>query len=110
MTNTAPHTPSSWTLKKETTRGEFVHDYRIRDERDGLIATLGPIAQNANGALIAAAPDLLAALEAMEAWVRSLSEQSDANALDLLAMYRRGNSPIESNAQAAIARARGVTP
>lgn len=55
-------TRGPWLLRKETTRGEFVTAYKIRAEDDSLIATLGPVAQDANARLIAAAPEMYEAL------------------------------------------------
>lgn len=91
------HTPAPWTLRKEITRGEFGRDYRIRDKDDGLIATLGPIDQDANGALIAAAPRVLAALESITEWAREHTSPQDANSPHALLI----------EAVAAISQARG---
>ena len=63
---TQNHTPGPWALKKEFTRGEFVTDYKIRSADDSLICTLGPVAQDANAALIAAAPDMLAVCKMLD--------------------------------------------
>lgn len=56
----AKHTPGPWKLHKTTTRGEFCWDYTIRSADDSAICTIAPVAQDANAALIAAAPDLFA--------------------------------------------------
>lgn len=95
----AKHTPGPWHLAKETTRGQFVRDYRIRDKADGLIATLGPVDQDANAALIAAAPDLLAALEALDFCLDSTTPEMQR----AMALIR----PAREQAKAAIAKARG---
>jgi hypothetical protein len=93
----APHTPGPWYLRKETTRGEFVTDRRIRDKNDGVIATLGPVDQDGNGALIEAAPRLLAALEALTEWAREHTSPRDENSPHALLI----------EAVAAISQARG---
>lgn len=60
------HTPGPWHLEKTVTRGEFCWDYKIRSTDDSLICTLGPVAQDANAALIAAAPDMLSVCKLLD--------------------------------------------
>ncbi len=85
-----------WRISKETTPGEFVTLAKIRDAHDGVIAVLHAD-EKENGPLIAAAPELLAALE---------------TATRLLALLNSpgANDPIESavfKARAVIAKAKG---
>jgi len=102
----AQHTPGPWHIGRESNhsadrwarRGEWA---RIRGENDGLIAKVESIhpkghrksadfdTEAANAALIAAAPELLEALELIEA--------SGTNDAEILRRYAR----------AAIAKARG---
>lgn len=63
---TAGHTPGPWQITKETIVGEFCTYTKIRDKDNGVIATLH-INEEANAALIAAAPELLAMLKAANA-------------------------------------------
>jgi hypothetical protein len=49
--------------------------------------------------------ELAMTLADMEAWVRSLSEQSDSNALDLLERLRRGHVPCYERAKAVLTKA-----
>ena len=57
------HTRGPWKLVKNVTTGQFVPEYKVRTEDDGMICEVGPNAQTANGHLIAAAPELLIACE-----------------------------------------------
>jgi hypothetical protein len=59
------HTPGPWHITKDTTRGEFVTYTKVRDQHDGVIAIMSTMNENANAHLIASAPELLAALEAL---------------------------------------------
>lgn len=62
------HTPGPWKVSPETTKGEFVTDQIIRGPQRHHVATVTH-ANESNAALIAAAPDLLEALERLTRWV-----------------------------------------
>jgi hypothetical protein len=59
MTHT--HTSGPWKITHNTTPGQFVTETKIRDKTNGVIATMHINSEN-NARLIAAAPELLAAL------------------------------------------------
>lgn len=92
---TTQHTTAPWKLVKTTTKGEFGIDYKIRNNQDSLICTIGPNSQDANARLIAAAPDLLLALEMLV-----LGADNDLTTEEIRAY-------IQKEARAAIAKARG---
>jgi hypothetical protein len=56
------HTPGPWRVTREVTYGQFVTNERVRSADDTVICNLHAKA-NINGPLIAAAPDMLAALQ-----------------------------------------------
>lgn len=56
------HTSGPWRLVTTTTPGQFVREHRIRSEDDSMICEIGPVSQEANARLIAAAPEMLEAL------------------------------------------------
>lgn len=61
-----PHTPGPWKAEKIRStglKGKAHHTYRIRSEHNTAYTALLGQNQEANAALIAAAPDLLAALQ-----------------------------------------------
>lgn len=106
---TAQHTPGPWTIGE---REQFIDGFpRIlaNNGKNGVATMLlwGSDVTNANARLIAAAPDLLAALQDLSAWAISLSEQSDENAQDLLDRFRRNHCGAMFAAEKAIAKATG---
>ncbi len=68
------HTPGPWKLCKETTRGEFGTDFRIRTHDGSHLAVVGPCNTEANAKLIAAAPDLLDALTKLLTYANNYSD------------------------------------
>ena len=57
------HTPGPWKIEMRTRSGEFVRTTHITGTDGSHLANVGPCSIDANARLIAAAPDLLAALE-----------------------------------------------
>ena len=95
------HTPGPWA--KQITAGD--HGYNIYDEGDGpTIAHVYGGENEANARLIAAAPQLLEALEALAG--RTQSATSMLNSLGYPSYYADAEPYIRS-ARAAIAAARG---
>jgi hypothetical protein len=90
---------------------KIAHPDWPRGRTDALIAAVYGYKheQEANARLIAAAPDLYAALADLEQSVRDLSEQSDEGVLDYIRLLRRGHGmfPRMEAARSALARARG---
>ena len=60
---TRTHTPGPWKIAKRTIPGQFVTYTHIVAAHDDHIALVGPCEIDANSHLIAAAPELLSALE-----------------------------------------------
>jgi hypothetical protein len=60
------HTPGPWRVARDVNYGQFVTNERVRSADDTVICNLHAKA-NINGPLIAAAPDMLAALQAIAA-------------------------------------------
>lgn len=60
--NEKKHTPGTWKVQERKIEGEFVTTTHIVSQDDSHIAIVGPCNIEANARLIAAAPDLLAAL------------------------------------------------
>ena len=74
------HTPGPWFFRKEVTRGQFVTDCVIRDENStngSYLAKVGPCNSEANAQLIAAAPDLLNALQIAEATIQRIAPDGE---------------------------------
>lgn len=94
------HTPGPWQITKDTTRGEFVTYTKVRDGHDGVIAVMH-INEDANARLIAAAPELLAALEAITKAYVELVES------DYAPRWNAENDSEVISARAAIAKAKG---
>lgn len=86
----AKHTPGPWKLHKTTKRGEFCWDYKIKSADNSAICTIGPVAQDANGALIAAAPDMLIALQTIALRASSLDVQGIRELCDAALAKARG--------------------
>ncbi len=86
----AKHTPGPWKLHKTTKRGEFCWDYKIKSADNSAICTIGPVAQDANGALIAAAPDMLIALQTIALHAPSLDAQGIRELCDAAIAKARG--------------------
>jgi hypothetical protein len=89
--STQKHTDGPWHITKENTAQHFFTFIKVRDAHDGVIAGMH-VNDEANARLIAAAPDLLAALKK----VLTMTE---------------GVAPLGSfgeQARAAIAKAEGV--
>lgn len=61
----AQHTPGPWNVETRTQRGEFVRTSHITTPDGSHLANIGPCNIDANATLIAAAPDMLAALFGM---------------------------------------------
>lgn len=59
------HSPGPWKLVKSTTAGQFVTEYRVRLQDGGMVCEIGPILQEENGLLIAAAPEMLTLLKSL---------------------------------------------
>jgi len=96
-----PHTPGPWKISKETTPGQFVTEVKIRSNDDSHVAVIGPCAVDANARLIAAAPDLLAALEECRDIIARLAQESP----DGIPMWA---SAVHDQARTAIRKAEGV--
>lgn len=100
----AKHTPGPWKLHKTTKRGEFCWDYKIKSADNSAICTIGPVAQDANGALIAAAPELyealIVALPLLEGFDDGDRVQCDDGDDPIVA-------PVIAQVRAALAKARG---
>lgn len=56
------HTPGHYKVCRYVNEGEFVTETCIRSDDESYLAKVGPVNIEANAALFAAAPDLLAAL------------------------------------------------
>lgn len=91
MTKTGP-TPGPWQIRREQTPGQFVTIEKVRDADNSVICTLHVNAE-ANGRLIAAAPDLLAVCK-------------DALEVEIEAGFP--DSELASRLRAAIAKAKGT--
>ena len=89
--STNKHTPGPWKTTKESTRNQFVTDTKIRSADDSVVCVLHCNGE-ANARLIAAAPEMLEALEYIVAW--NSGEWSAEKARDM--------------AKSAIAKARGA--
>ena len=103
---TSPHTPGPWyTDRNNFHAGNIATVHHCRDSAwveiwspDWLERTADN--QEANALLIAAAPELFAALRALTDWGREFTSPTDANSPHALLVA----------ACAAIARAEGITP
>ena len=89
--HTTQHTPGPWYVEAETTPGQFGTDWIIRNQRKHHIAK---VSLSTDAPLIAAAPDLLAALELCE---RALEERGP-----------EAEQYAAKTARAAIAKAKGA--
>jgi hypothetical protein len=72
------HTKGPWKLVKKVTQGQFGTDYQIRNDDNWMIAEIGPNSQDANAALIAAAPEMLEALERIEKRLQIACQETPA--------------------------------
>lgn len=113
---TPAYTPGPWMADRSkngylvTGRSNTIVIARIFGQNgDNLNFAAAESQRDANARLIAAAPLLVEALQRLDAWTRSLSEQSDENALDLLDRYRRDVGDLQAETRAAL-KAAGVTP
>jgi beta-phosphoglucomutase-like phosphatase (HAD superfamily) len=120
---TAQHTPGPWRLGNSRGRHvNYIYAHGEIPELDKTICHVTGIPMNckltdfdniayeerlSTARLIAAAPDLLAALQALTTWATSLSEQSDENAQDLLERFRRNHCGAMFAAESAISKALG---
>lgn len=86
-------TPAPWKVCLETTPGQFGTDYVIRNKHNHHIAI---VSLSTDAPLIAAAPELLEALEA-------LADEADSDNRDEAVL-----TALVENARAAIAKAKGV--
>ena len=108
MTAHYPFTPGPWKVTYIPQRGHQI-EWGPNDGKERPICHMrwvdgmGPNLVVEDAHLIALAPDLATTLSALESWVRSLSEQSDENALDLLNRVRRGHVEAVNNAQSILA-------
>lgn len=93
MNTQTTFTPGPWHVEPRTTRGEFVATTHIVSGDESHIAVVQPCAIEANARLIAAAPELLAALV-------NLLDEDDGPIL--AAGFR---NPFVTQARAAIAKA-----
>ena len=66
------HTPGPWRVTYNHTYGQFGTDEKVRDSHNSVICTLH-VNSKANGLLIAAAPDMLAALKIAERRIAELA-------------------------------------
>lgn len=96
----AQHTPGPWALKYRTPFGggdkyfDGVVDADGREIRvEGVTLTSGPVAQ-ANARLIAAAPELLAALQAALPYIKYPRDASDAFVMAHGAVLERAHAAI----------------
>ena len=90
------HTPGPWSEPVIYGANSFFFEIRSTDLRARQIAIVNRIE---DASLISAAPDMLAALEAI---VKSLSDQDDEGLIE--------HAPAMINARAAIAKAKGEKP
>ncbi len=104
------HTPGPWKVQRYTEPGRFVTETCIRDAHNSHLCHVGPCNIEANSTLMAAAPDLLEALEnsvnvlslALRngAWDNRSSDEKDS---------RDEVESVVAEALAAITKARGVS-
>lgn len=93
------HTPGPWRVTRDHTPGQLGVNERIRDKHNWVICNLH-VNADANGRLIAAAPDMLAALQGIEHTIHKLDGKTGHHATN--AFY-----DILQEARAAIAKAQG---
>jgi len=85
------HTPGPWKVHRYVTPGEFVTDTCIRASDESYLAKIGPVNIEANAALIAEAPNLLALVklradfEGDARWITNASEEEREKQRILLA-------------------------
>lgn len=80
------HTPGPWRFTRDHTPGQYGINERIRDRHNSVICNLH-INAEANARLIAAAPDLLAALQGL-AWAVSGIEYVETEYAEQVAQAR----------------------
>ena len=104
------HTPGPWKVEKYITRREFVTDTKTTSADGSYLAKVGPCNIEANAQLIAAAPELLAALETVSAFLTDMllvEGRPDLGTLSDHVWDSDGIKSIGDIVSAAIAKAQG---
>lgn len=92
------HMPGPWHTERNSASSHSVYPYRVRHKvNDDFTADIGEVWHKANASLIAAAPDLLAALKAL---YRNVDR-------DLSGYWTESTSNFMQQAEAAIRKAEG---